>query len=108
VSWISINQRLTRVFGLDGRRVRAFTLRVEAGQPPLITVTRLLIEDGDVREIDQVFDLVEHPHAGTADPYALAMARVIARIDELAEQASRKLKADHFRAMGRLAHRRKP
>jgi hypothetical protein len=106
MSWLDINQRLTRIFGLDGQRVRAFTLRAEAGQPAVITVTRLLIEDGDVRELEQSFGLVAHQLPDPGDPYEQAMDRVRVRIDELALQASKKLKDDHLKALVKLANRR--
>lgn len=94
-----VNQRLVEIFGLQGQRVRELTLRAAAGEAPTITITRLLINPGEVHTTTRQFDLVL---AEPEEPCAAAMARVQSFIDEAAAAASARLRWDHQRALDRL------
>lgn len=53
-----MNADLCKAMGLDGQRVRAFTLRVEAGRPPTLTVERYV----KARDVDALVTAVECLH----------------------------------------------
>jgi hypothetical protein len=81
-SIINVNQRLLKIFGLEGQRVTSLTVHTEVDAIPTLTTKRLLINvDGqDVRVIEQVFDLVPRQQTA-ARPECEAMARVNAWIE---------------------------
>jgi hypothetical protein len=60
VSVSNLQVQLAKLLGLDSTRLKAFTLRVEAGQVPTIEASYLVIRPGDVKleELTQKFDLV--------------------------------------------------
>lgn len=94
-----VNSRLLKVFGLEGLRVRELTVHAAVDEVPTITVTRMMLQPGDVRSVTQVFGLVP---AASADPYEAAMARVQEVIDQSARRASVRLRADHLLALRTL------
>lgn len=96
---IEVNHRLVEIFGLQGQRVRELTLRATAGEAPTITITRLLIDAGEVHATTRQFDLVlTEPD----DPCKAALARLQVFIEEAGAAASAKLRRDHERALDRL------
>jgi hypothetical protein len=96
-----LNRLLTEIFGLAGQGVREFTLHAAAGELPQMTVTRLLVDAGQVHATTRQFTLVP---AEPDDPVERAMHRVQAGIEVAAVAASQRLRDDHGRALQRLAN----
>lgn len=57
-NYIETNEALANLFNLPRMTQRAVIV-LRGDGPPLIRVTRLLIEDGDVRQITERFELVK-------------------------------------------------
>lgn len=100
MSIIDVNQRLLKIFGLEGQRVIALTVHAEVNTVPTITIRRHLMTDQDVRQVEHVFDLQLRKE--TVQPECEAMARVNAWIEAEAKRCLDRITADFGETWGRL------
>lgn len=52
-----VGSKLVEVFGLKGQRVTELVVRAAVGETPTISVTRNLLDAGEIRAETQVFDI---------------------------------------------------